>query len=254
MKKLLTLIVSSALAFSLMACSSQSTAEESTNAAAGNTNTAAENPSAAAETAEEVSAETEEAVTEAAAEAESSAEAETSADTNASEETAAPEEASERGALVAYFSWSGNTEQMAQIIEEETGADLFEIAPAMPYTDDYDELLDIARQEQAEEARPELAAQVENWDSYDMVFVGYPNWWSDAPMAVYTFLESCDWTGKTLVPFNTSASGGFGRSLSGIEESAAGAEVLEGLDLTESELSDAESRISEWLTGLGLTL
>ena len=73
-------------------------------------------------------------------------------------------------------------------------------------------------------------------------------------MAVYTFLESCDWTGKTLAPFNTSASGGFGRSLSGIEESAAGAEVLEGLDLTESELSDAESRISEWLTGLGLTL
>ena len=214
MKKLLTLIVSSALAFSLMACSSQSTAEESTNAAAGNTNTAAENPSAAAKTAEEVSAETEEAVTEAAAEAESSAEAETSADTNASEETAAPEET----------------------------------------TDDYDELLDIARQEQAEEARPELAAQVENWDSSDMVFVGYPNWWSDAPMAVYTFLESCDWTGKTLVPFNTSASGGFGRSLSGIEESAAGAEVLEGLDLTESELSDAESRISEWLTGLGLTL
>lgn len=214
MKKLLTLIVSSALAFSLMACSSQSTAEESTNAAAGNTNTAAENPSAAAETAEEVSAETEEAVTEAVAEAESSAEAETSADTNASEETAAPEET----------------------------------------TDDYDELLDIARQEQAEEARPELAAQVENWDSYDMVFVGYPNWWSDAPMAVYTFLESCDWTGKTLVPFNTSASGGFGRSLSGIEESAAGAEVLEGLDLTESELPDAESRISEWLTGLGLTL
>lgn len=73
-------------------------------------------------------------------------------------------------------------------------------------------------------------------------------------MAVYTFLESCDWTGKTLVPFNTSASGGFGRSLSGIEESASGADLLEGLDLTESELSNAESRISEWLTGLGLTL
>ena len=254
MKKLLTLIVSSALAFSLMACSSQSTAEESTNAAAGNTNTAAENPSAAAETAEEVSAETEEAVTEAAAEAESSAEAETSADTNASEETAAPEETSERGALVAYFSWSGNTEQMAQIIAEETGADLFEIAPAAPYTDDYNELLDIAQQEQADNARPELAAQVENWDSYDTVFVGYPNWWSDAPMAVYTFLESYDWTGKTLIPFNTSASGGFGRSLSGIGESAAGAEILEGIAFTESELPDAENCITEWLTGLGLTL
>lgn len=228
MKKLLTFIVSSALAFSLAACGSQSAAEENT--------------AAAAETAE------------AADETERSAEAETSADTNASEETTAQEEASDGGVLVTYFSWSGNTEQMAQIIAEETGADQFEIAPATPYTDDYNELLDIAQQEQADNARPELAAQVENWDSYDTVFVGYPNWWSDAPMAVYTFLESYDWTGKTLVPFNTSASGGFGRSLSGIEESAAGAELLEGLDLTENELSDAQSRISEWLTGLGLPL
>ena len=70
-------------------------------------------------------------------------------------------------------------------------------------------------------------------------------------MAVYTFLESNDWTGKTLIPFNTSASGGFGRSLSGIEESAAGAEILEGLDLTENELSDAQNRVAEWLNGLG---
>ena len=171
------------------------------------------------------------------------------AETEASEETTASEE----GVLAAYFSWSGNTEQMAQMIAEETGADLFEIAPAAPYTDDYDELLDIAQQEQAEDARPKLAAQVENWDSYDTVFVGYPNWWSDAPMTVYTFLESYDWTGKTLIPFNTSASGGFGRSLSRIEESAAGAEILEGLDLTESELPDAQNRITEWLTGLGFS-
>lgn len=121
-----------------------------------------------------------------------------------------------------------------------------------PYTDDYNTLLDIARQEQADDARPELAAQVDNWDSYDVIFVGYPNWWSDAPMAVYTFLESYDWNGKTLIPFNTSSSGGFGRSLSGVEESAVGATVLEGLDLTESELSDAQSRVAEWLNSLGL--
>ena len=167
-------------------------------------------------------------------------------------ETSAEESAGEGGTLVAYFSWSGNTEHMAQIIAEQTGGSLFEIEPATPYTDDYDTLLDIARQEQSDNARPELAAQVEDWDSYDVVFVGYPNWWSDAPMAVYTFLESYDWTGKTLIPFNTSASGGFGRSLSGIEESAAGAEILDGLDLTESELSDAQSRITEWLDGPGL--
>ena len=71
-------------------------------------------------------------------------------------------------------------------------------------------------------------------------------------MAVYTFLESYDWSGKTLVPFNTSASGGFGRSLSGIEESATGATILEGLDLTEGELGDAQNRVTTWLDSLGL--
>ena len=163
------------------------------------------------------------------------------------------EESTEEGeTLVAYFSWSGNTQQMAEIIAQETGADLFEIATVTPYTDDYNTLLDIAQQEQGEDARPELNAQVENWDSYDTIFVGYPNWWSDAPMAVYTFLESYDFTGKTLIPFNTSASGGFGRSLTGIEESAAGATILEGLDLTEGELGDVENRVTTWLDSLGL--
>ena len=152
--------------------------------------------------------------------------------------------------LIAYFSWSGNTEQVAQIIQQETGGDLFEIAPATAYTDDYNELLDIAQQEQSDNARPELAGQVENWEQYDTVFVGYPNWWSDAPMAVYTFLESYDWDGKTLVPFNTSASGGFGRSLSGLEESASGAAILEGISFTERTLGDAQSEVTAWLDSL----
>ena len=162
------------------------------------------------------------------------------------------EQESAGGTLVAYFSWSGNTRQVAQIIAQETGGTLFEIEPAQPYTDDYDALLDIAQREQAEGARPELASQVEDWDSYDTVFLGYPNWWSDAPMALYTFLESHDFTGKTLIPFNTSSSGGFGRSLSGIEESASGAQILEGLALTSGELEDAQSLVSQWLDGLGL--
>ena len=154
--------------------------------------------------------------------------------------------------LIAYFSWSGNTEQVAQIIQQETGGDLFEITPATPYTDDYNELLDIAQQEQSDNARPELAGQVENWEQYDTIFVGYPNWWSDAPMAVYTFLESYDWSGKTLVPFNTSASGGFGRSLSGLEESAPGASILDGISFTERNLGDAQSEVAAWLDELGL--
>ena len=176
--------------------------------------------------------------------------------TNPSEsagETAAAEPETDGGTLIAYFSWSGNTEQMAQAIRTETGGDLYQIEPAVPYTDDYDALLDIAQQEQAENARPELASPVENWDSYDVIFVGYPNWWSDAPMAVYTFLEAHDFTGKTLIPFNTSASGGFGRSLSGIEESAAGANILEGLALTEGELGNVQGEVSSWLAGLRLT-
>ena len=154
--------------------------------------------------------------------------------------------------LIAYFSWSGNTEQVAQIIQQETGGDLFEIAPATAYTDDYNELLDIAQQEQSDNARPELAGQVENWEQYDTIFVGYPNWWSDAPMAVYTFLESYDWDGKTLVPFNTSASGGFGRSLSGLEESAPGASILDGISFTERNLGDAQSEVAAWLDELDL--
>lgn len=222
MKKVWTFILSMAFVLSLAACG---------GTAASSDGSASSEPAASASASSAQPAAPSEA-------AEPSAESETSA--------------GEGGTLVAYFSWSGNTQQMAQIIAEQTGGDLFEIAPATPYTEDYDELLDIAQQEQAEEARPALAAEVENWDSYDTVFVGYPNWWGDAPMAVYTFLESYDWTGKTLVPFNTSASSGFGRSLEGIAQSAAGATVLEGLALTEGELSDEQDRVTEWLDGLGL--
>ncbi|WP_276854494.1 flavodoxin, partial [Clostridium phoceensis] len=93
---------------------------------------------------------------------------------DSSETPAASAQPETGGTLIAYFSWSGNTEQVAQIIQEAIGGDLFEIAPSTPYTDDYDELLDIARQEQSDDARPELAAQVENWDSYDTIFVGCP--------------------------------------------------------------------------------
>ena len=216
MKKLLTMLLAGALVLSLAACGGETPPEETEEETAQPT-TESEEPAAETEATED----------------------------------AAPEE--DGGTLIAYFSWSGNTEQVAQLIQEATGGDLFEIAPAVPYTDDYAELLDIARQEQSDSARPELAAQVENWDSYDTVFVGYPNWWSDAPMAVYTFLESYDWTGKTLIPFNTSASGGFGRSLDNLPESAAGATILEGLSFTERTLADAQSEVPAWLDGLGLS-
>ena len=154
------------------------------------------------------------------------------------------------GTLIAYFSWSGNTEAMARLIQQETGGDLFEIAPAVPYTDDYNELLDVARQEQSENARPELAAQVENWESSDTVVVGYPDWWSDAPMLIYTFLESYDWTGKTLIPFCTSGGSGFGRSLNNLEASAPGASILDGLHVRGDAVENSAGEVSDWIAGL----
>lgn len=166
--------------------------------------------------------------------------------------TETPETAGASSVHIAYFSWSGNTEAVAGMIQSETGGELFEIAPAEAYTEDYDALLDIARDEQSSGARPTLANTVDNWEDYDVVFVGFPNWWSDAPMAVYTFLESYDWTGKTLVPFNTSSSGGFGRSLDGIAESTPGATILEGFTVRSSALDGAQADVSAWLAGLGL--
>ena len=229
MKKWTSLLLALAMTLSLAACGDSGTQE----------NTSEPPASVSGSTGEETPAPT---GTEMPAEepAEEPAESETSTTGDSS------------SVLIAYFSWSGNTGQVAQIIQQETGGDLFEITPATPYTDDYNELLDIAQQEQSDNARPELAGQVENWEQYDTIFVGYPNWWSDAPMAVYTFLESYDWSGKTLVPFNTSASGGFGRSPSGLEESAPGASILDGISLTERTLGNAQSEVTTWLDELGL--
>ena len=229
MKKWISLLLALAMTLSLAACGSSGTQEDTSEPQASTSGSAAEETPAPTDTETPTEEPSEE---------------------PAGSETPATGDSS--SVLIAYFSWSGNTEQVAQLIQQETDGDLFEIAPATPYTDDYNELLDIAQQEQSDNARPELASLVENWEQYDTIFIGYPNWWNDAPMAVYTFLESYDWDGKTLIPFNTSASGGFGRSLSGLVESASGASILEGLSFTERTLGDAQSEVTAWLDGLGL--
>ena len=174
MKKICSLLLSMALLFSLSACSG--------GEPAASENSAPEAPARSSEVSAQPADESSEtaAVPEAPASPEGSAASEESSNTEEPSESEEPAEAG--GRLIAYFSWSGNTEQMAQTIQAEVGGDLFRIEPATPYTDDYDTLLDIAQQEQAENARPALAAQVENWDRYDVIFVGYPDWWSDAPM------------------------------------------------------------------------
>ena len=159
--------------------------------------------------------------------------------------------AGEGTALIAYFSWSGNTEAVAQEIQAQTGADLFEIVPAEPYTDDYDELLDIAQEEQSSDARPAIAETVD-LSSYDTVYLGFPNWWGDMPMILYTFLDEYDLSGKTIAPFNTSGGSGFSGSLDTIAEMETDAEITEGLSLGSSEAEDCADTVSGWLNSIGL--
>lgn len=233
MKKLLSLLLSMTLVFSLAACSGGTTASPDADGSS-------EQPSTPSETSARPSAESPENSME-------------SQEPSSLETTAESEEPAEVGnTLIAYFSWSGHTEQMAQMIQAETDGDLFEIEPATPYTDDYNTLLDVAQQEQRDNTRPELASQVENWEGYDVVFVGYPDWWSDAPMLIYSFLEDYDWEGKTLVPFCTSGGSGFGRSLDKLPDSAPGANILEGLHVSGSRVDGASEEISSWIDSLNL--
>lgn len=152
--------------------------------------------------------------------------------------------------LITYFSWSGNTENVANAIHNEIGGEIKKIEPLEPYTDDYDELLDIAKDEQDSDARPALKENIDV-SSYDIIFVGYPNWWSDMPMIMYTFLEVNDFSGKTIVPFNTSGGSGFSGTISEIEK-ITGANVLEGLTLSSSAADNPQEEVSNWLAEINL--
>ena len=114
------------------------------------------------------------------------------------------------GALVTYFSHAGenynvgvieegNTAKLAKVIAEQTGAELFEIVPVVDYPQSYDECLEVATAEQREGVRPEYVGDIENWDQYDTVFIGYPIWWGEIPNIVYTFMENHDFAGKTEI-------------------------------------------------------
>ena len=156
--------------------------------------------------------------------------------------------------LVVYFSMSGNTESVAERIAERTGADMFEIVTVQDYPEDYNELLDFARDEQREDARPELAEHIGNMDIYDVIFLGYPNWWGDMPMPLYSFLDEYDLSGKTIMPFVTSGGSGFSRTIRSIEDAEPAATVLEGLSIRDRRVRDSSTdrAIEEWINGSGM--
>lgn len=149
--------------------------------------------------------------------------------------------------LVAYFSWGGNTEGIAEEIQSQIDADLFEITLVNPYSTDYNTVLDEAQRDQNEQARPELAAHVENMEEYDTILLGYPNWWASIPMPVASFIEEYDFTGKTIIPFCSHGGGRFGQSLTAIAKLAPDAVMGEALSVHYSGGNTLPDDITEWL-------
>ena len=227
MKKLLTAILSLAMLLSLAACGASSfTSQPESSDVAG---TASSAPSASEN---RIASSTE--------------------TTTGSEAPSSTSETNDEKALVIYFSWSGNTKAVAEEIQSQTDAEIFALSPQTPYTEDYIELLDIAQEEKGANARPAISGEIENFDAYSVVYVGFPNWWSDMPMLLYTMFDSYDFSGKTLVPFVTSGGSGFSNTIESIKTLEQDATVLEGLALTSGEAADSADEVSEWLTSIGL--
>lgn len=185
----------------------------------------------------------------------SSAETSTGGSTKAQQTTAQSTEQSSNGStaksLVVYFSWSGNTENVAKSIQKQTNSDIFEITPKTPYSTDYDTVVDLAQQEQRDDARPEIANRIENISQYDTVYVGYPNWWGDMPMILYTFFDAYDLSGKTIAPFCTSGGSGLSDTVNTIKGLELDANVTQGLHIGSSASSNPDSVVAEWLDKIG---
>lgn len=146
----------------------------------------------------------------------------------------------------------GNTEVIARMIQQALGGDLFLIETVDKYPVSYDETIDVGQSEGSAEARPALAATVENLDEYDTIFLGFPNWWYDMPMAVYSFLDAYDLSGKTIVPFVTSGGSGFSGALDTIAELEPDATVTDGFSVGGGSATGAQEDVNTWLAELGL--
>lgn len=179
--------------------------------------------------------------------------------------------------LIAYFTWAentlvenpdavdvdavtsasvlppGNTAKLAGWIQEATGGDLFSITTVDSYSSDYDECLDQAIKEHDDDARPALTSRVENIDDYDVVFLGYPNWWYSCPMAILTFIEENDLSGKTIVPFCAHGTGGLAASVRDITAALPDdSTVLKAFGSYRPDVASAQPKINEWLAGLDI--
>ena len=163
--------------------------------------------------------------------------------------------------LVIYFSRSGenyfggelkniekgNTEVIAEYIQEFDGADLFKVEPAVEYPADYMQCIDVAKKEQQSDARPEIKETLDSIDDYDTIYIGFPNWWGTLPMPMFTQLEQLDFSGKVVKAFVTHEGSGFGSSEKALKKLCDGAEIKKGLSIPGSKVYDAKESIKAWL-------
>ncbi len=167
----------------------------------------------------------------------------------------------EKKCLIAYYSRKGNnyvsekivnlpignTEVIAKMINEVTGGEMFRIETVKPYPEDYEETTEVAKRELNRNARLELSNQVAGMGAYGTVFLGYPNWWGTMPMAVHTFLESYDFSGKTIIPFCTNEGSGLGRSVQDITKLYPKAEVINAIAFRGGSVKDARGEVEKWI-------
>ena len=141
----------------------------------------------------------------------------------------------------------GNTEVIAEYIQELDGADLFKVEPSLAYPEDYMECIDVAKKEQMDGARPEIRDALESIDGYDTVYIGFPNWWGTLPMVMFTQLEKLDFTGKTVKPFVTHEGSGFGSALKDLDKLCKGADIKKGLSIPGANVYDVKETVEVWI-------
>lgn len=141
----------------------------------------------------------------------------------------------------------GNTEVIAEYIQEIDGADLFKVEATNDYPEDYMECIDVAKKELEKDARPEIKETLDSIDAYDTIYIGFPNWWGTLPMVMFTQLEALDFSGKIVKPFVTHEGSGFGSSLRDLDKLCAGAEIKKGLSIPGANVSGAKDMVSAWI-------
>ncbi|MGN1110105.1 MAG: flavodoxin [Oscillospiraceae bacterium] len=146
----------------------------------------------------------------------------------------------------------GRVRAVADMVADNTGGKLFSIKTETVYPTNGGELIDFAAEEQKNNARPVLTSHIENLDDYDVIFVGYPNWWYDMPMALYSFFDEYDFSGKTIIPFNVHNGSRFSSTISTIRELEPAANVVtDGFTVSERSVAQAADDVADWLAGLG---